>query len=89
MSLCPLRVYPSWRYYENISRYIYMYQAIKGGKFAQLIGLRDDDMDIDTTITPYKTDLTDPASEILRKKNVHVTALDHQRCSRSLMRGEI
>ena len=27
------------------------FQAIIGGKFAPLIGLRDDDMDIDTTIT--------------------------------------
>ena len=30
------------------------FQASKGGKFAPLIGLRDDDMDIDSMITTYK-----------------------------------
>ena len=33
-----------------------------------LISLRDDEMDIDTTITIYNTALTDAAIEILRKE---------------------
>ena len=39
-----------------------------GGKFAPLIGLRDEDMDINTMITIYNTAVTDAASEILRKE---------------------
>ena len=35
-----------------------------GGKFASLIGLRDEGMDINT-ITTYNTSVTDAASEIL------------------------
>ena len=41
------------------------FQATIGGKFAPLIGLRDEDMDIDTMITTYNTAVTDAASEIL------------------------
>ena len=44
------------------------FQATIGGKFAPLIGLSDEDMDIDTMITTYKTAVTDAASEILRKE---------------------
>ena len=36
-----------------------------GGKFVQLVGLRDEDMDIDTMIFTYNTAVTDAASEIL------------------------
>ena len=43
-------------------------QATIGGKFAPLIGLRDEDMDIDTMITTYNTAVTDAASEILGKE---------------------
>ena len=39
-----------------------------GGKFAPLIGLRDEDMDINTMITTYNTAVTDAASEILGKE---------------------
>ena len=39
-----------------------------GGKFASLIGLRDEELDIDTMITTYNTAVTDSASEILGKK---------------------
>ena len=39
-----------------------------GGKFASLIGLTDEDMDIDTMITNYNTAVTDAASEILGKE---------------------
>ena len=48
------------------------FQATIGGKFAPLIGLSDDDMDIDTIITTYNTAVTDAASEILgteRRRN--------------------
>ena len=44
------------------------FQAAIGGKFAPFIGLRNDDMDIDTMITTYNTVLTDAASEILGKE---------------------
>ena len=40
----------------------------QGGKFAPLIGLSDEDMDIDTLITTYNTAVTDAASEILGKE---------------------
>ena len=39
-----------------------------GGKFAPLIGLNDEDMDIDTMITTYITAMTDAASEILGRE---------------------
>ena len=41
------------------------FQATIGGKFALLIGLSDEDMDMDTMITTYNTAVTDAASEIL------------------------
>ena len=41
------------------------FQATIGGKFAPLIGLSDEDMDMDTMITTYNTAVTDAASEIL------------------------
>ena len=44
------------------------FQATIGGKFALLIGMRDEDMDINTIITTYNTAVTDAASEILEKK---------------------
>ena len=44
------------------------FQATIGGKFASLIGLRDEDMDMDTMITTYSTAVTDAASEILGKE---------------------
>ena len=44
------------------------FQATIGGKFTPLIGLRDEDMDINATITTYNTAETDAASEILGKE---------------------
>ena len=44
------------------------FQATTGGKFAPLIGLRDEDMDINTMITTYNTVVTDAASEIPGKE---------------------
>ena len=41
------------------------FQATISGKFEQLIGLKDDDMDIDTMITNYNTAMIHAASEIL------------------------
>ena len=46
----------------------YTFQATMGGKFASLIGLRDEELDIATMITTYNTAVTDSASEILGKK---------------------
>ena len=43
------------------------FQATIGRKFAPLINLRDDDIDIDSMITTYNTAMTDTASEILGK----------------------
>ena len=59
------------------------FQATIGRKFAPLIGLSDEDMDMDTMITIYNTAVTDAASEILgkerRRKKPWVTkdVLDH------------
>ena len=44
------------------------FQATIGGKFAPLIGLGEEDMDMDTMITTYNTAVTDAASEILGKE---------------------
>ena len=44
------------------------FQATIGGKFAPLIRLSDEDMDVDTMITTYNKAMTDAASEILRKE---------------------
>ena len=44
------------------------FQATIGGKFAPLVGLRDEDMDINTMITTYNTAVTYAASEILGKE---------------------
>ena len=47
----------------------WIFQATIGGKFVPLIGLSDEDMDIDTMITTYNTAVTDAASEVLRKEH--------------------
>ena len=44
------------------------FHATIGGKFAQLVGLRDEDMEINTMITNYNTTLIHAASEILAKE---------------------
>ena len=57
--------------------YFYSLWVAIGGKFAPLIGLSDEDMDMDTMITTYNTAVTDAASEILgkecRRKRLWVT----------------
>ena len=44
------------------------FQARIGRKFAPLIGLRDEDMEINTMITSYNKVVTDAASEVLGKE---------------------
>ena len=44
------------------------FQATIGGKFAPLVGLSDEDRDMDTMITTYNTAVTDAACEILGKE---------------------
>ena len=44
------------------------FQALIGGKFAPLIGLRNEDMDINTMVTTYNTAVNDAAGEILGKE---------------------
>ena len=44
------------------------FQATIGGKFSPLVGLSDENMDMDTMITTYNTAVTDTASEILGKE---------------------
>ena len=44
------------------------FQATIGGKFPPLIGLRDENMGINTMVTTYITAVTDAASEILGKE---------------------
>ena len=61
------------------------FQATIGGKFAPLIGLSDEDIDIDAMITIYNTAVTDAAREILGKKKPWVP----KTFSTSVMRGEI
>ena len=61
------------------------FQATIGGKFAPLIGLRDEYMDIDTMITTYNTAVTDAASEIHAGKSRGSPKM----FSTSVMRGEI
>ena len=64
-------------------------QATICRKFTLLIGLRDEDMDINTMITTYNTAVTDAASEILGGTNV--TKKCHgspEMFSTSLMRGD-
>ena len=59
------------------------FQATIGGKFGPLIGLRHEDMDIDTMITTYNTAVTNAASEILGKERRRKKPC-HKRCSRPL-----
>ena len=44
-----------------------LFQATIGRKFVPLIGLSDEDMDMDIMVTTYNTAMTDAASEILGK----------------------
>ena len=65
------------------------FQGMIGGKFAPPIGLRDEDMDINTVITTYNTALTDAASEILGKERRRKKPWVTKDASISVMREEI
>ena len=65
------------------------FQATIGGKFAPLIGLSDEDMDMDTMITTYNTAVTDAASEILGKERAGKSHGSPKMFSTSVIRGEI
>ena len=64
------------------------FQAAIGGKLTPLIGLRDEDMDINTMFTVYNTAVTDAVSEVLGKERRKKKAVGHQRCSRPLLGQE-
>ena len=65
------------------------FQAMIGEKFALLIGLSDEDMDIDTVITTYNTAVTDAASQISGTERSQEKAMGPKMFSTSVMRGEI
>ena len=64
------------------------FQATVGGKFAPLVGLKDD-IDIDAMITTYNPAATDVASEILGKERHSKKPWVTKMFSTSVMRGEI
>ena len=65
------------------------FQATIGGKFAPLIGLNDEDIDIDTMITTNNIAETDAASEILGKERRRKSHGSPKMFSTSVMREEI
>ena len=65
------------------------FQATIGGKLAPLIGLSDEDMDMNTMITTYNTAVTDAASEILVRNTAGKSHESPKMFSTSVMRGEI
>ena len=65
------------------------FQATIDGVFAPLIGLSDEDMDIDTMITTYNTAVKDAASEILGKERRRKSHGSPKMFLTSIMRGEI
>ena len=65
------------------------FQATIGGKFAPLIGLSDEDMDIDTMISTKYTAVNDSASSILGKESRRKSHGSPQIFSTSVMRREI
>ena len=65
------------------------FQATIGRKFAPLVGLSDEDMDIVTMITTYNTAVTDEASEILGKERHRKSHGSLKMFSTYVMRGEI
>ena len=80
----------SLSYYNAIPIFTHTctFQTI-GRKFALLIGLGDEGMDINSIISNYNASVTDAASELLGKERRRKQALGHKRCSQHLIRGEI
>ena len=64
-------------------------QAAIGGKFAPIIGLSDEDVDMDTMITTYNTAVTVEASEILGKERCRKKHGSPKMFSTSVMTGDI
>ena len=64
------------------------FQATIGGKFALLILDWEEDMDINTIITTYRTAVTDAASEIIGKEHRRKKPWATGMFSTSVMRGE-
>ena len=64
------------------------FQATIDGKFAPLIGLRVEEMDIATMITTYNTAVTNAASEILWKERCRKKPWAAEMFSTSVIRGE-
>ena len=66
------------------------YQATVGGKFAPLISLKDDDMDIDTMLNTYNITLTETQPVKYLGKNIVGKILGSPKTFlTSVMRGEI
>ena len=63
------------------------FQTTIGGKFAPLIGLRDEDMDINTIIVTNNTAVTDGAREFLEKERRRKKPWVAGDVSTSVMRG--
>ena len=57
------------------------FQAMIGGRFAPLIIMSNEDIDIDSMITTFNTAVTETASEILSKHSQKKKNLDHCRNS--------
>ena len=64
-------------------------QATIGGNFAPLIGLSDEDMDMDTMITTYNTAVTDEPVRYLVRNAAGKSHRSPKMFSTSVMRGEI
>ena len=65
------------------------FQATIGGNFAPLIGLSDEDMDMDTMITTYNTAVTDEPVRYLGRNVAEKSHGSQKMFSTSVMRGEI
>ena len=65
------------------------FQATIDGKFAPLIGLNDEDMDIDTMITICNTAVTDEPVRYLGRNAAGKSHGSPKMFSTSVMRGEI
>ena len=65
------------------------FQATISGKLAPLIGLRDEDRDINTMITIYTTTLTDAAMRYLGRKATGKSLGLPEMFSTSVMKEEI
>ena len=65
------------------------FQAMIGGKFAPLIGLSDEDMDMDTMITTYNTAVTDAPVIYLGRNVAGKSHGSPKMFSTSVVRGEI